>query len=525
MKRIRNLIVILILIFVLNIKVFAASSNLTVSSNQVNVGDTFTVTVDINGAAAWNVHLTATGPVSGCSINQADATGDALDTNKTFNTTCTATGTGTITIRLNGDITSASDGNAVNISGTKTVSVSRKQYTPNNNKNNTNTNNTNNITDNKSNNNNIKELTVEGYNLTKIDNNNYSLVVPNDVTSINIKAIAEDSKANVGGTGVHNLNVGENNFEVIVTSESGLQNKINLKVIRKDGYFLEDLDSILKNDKNNNNITIDSNTKVSASDLEKIKDSKKTINFNYYDENKSLIYSWIINGSKIKSTDDFITTVCFDSKNKKDMLKLSNYADGLFISFGQTNYFPSGTKIRLYVGSKYTDKDIVNVYSYIKNSNKLNLVKSKLKVKNGYIEFDVVDASDYLITMSTISNSTPVTTPNNNTSSNILPIFIIIIILILIIVIMIIYILKNRKENKNKEIITNDNISSIINNNNYNNQNNGNVLVKPIDEDYPDTNSNINDNQNSDNVLVKPIDEDYPDINSNINDNQNPPLI
>ena len=87
---------------------------------------------------------------------------------------------------------------------------------------------------------------------------------------------------------------------------------------------------------------------------------------------------------------------------------------------------------------------------------------------------------------------------------------------------MIIYILKNRKENKNKEIITNDNISSIINNNNYNNQNIGNVLVKPIDEDYPDTNSNINDNQNIGNVLVKPIDEDYPDINSN---NQNPPLI
>ena len=123
MKKVKYLIISLISIFAFNINVFAASGSLGVSSSSVYVGDSFTVTANVSSAAAWNIHVSASGPVSGCSINQADATADAMDTNKTFSATCTATGTGTITIRLSGDVTSASDGNAVNVSGSRSVTV------------------------------------------------------------------------------------------------------------------------------------------------------------------------------------------------------------------------------------------------------------------------------------------------------------------------------------------------------------------------------------------------------------------
>ena len=63
-------------IFIFNVKVFAGA-NLSVSTNSVTKGGTFTVSVNMYGAAAWNIHVTASGPVSGCSINQADATADA----------------------------------------------------------------------------------------------------------------------------------------------------------------------------------------------------------------------------------------------------------------------------------------------------------------------------------------------------------------------------------------------------------------------------------------------------------------
>ncbi len=466
MKKVKFLLVSLISIFAFNINVFAASGSLGVSSSSVYVGDSFTVTANVSSAAAWNIHVSASGPVSGCSINQADATADAMDTNKTFSATCTATGTGTITITLSGDVTSASNGNAVNVSGSRSVSVSNRPTPPSNNNNNNNNNNTpsnnnnnhsnnnsnnNQATDNRSKNNNIKELSIEGYDLTKVDNNNYTLLVPNDVTSINIKATAEDSKSKVAGAGNHDINVGENNIEVIVTAENGAQNKINIKVTRKDGYYLEDLDTVLKNNKIDDiNITIKSDTKITAQDLDKIKSSGKTVKFNYYNDDKSLVYSWIVDGTKLKNTNDLLTTISNDSDNKKDILRLSNYADGLFVGLKQTNNLPTGTKLKLFVGDKYKDNDLVNVYGYVKNNDKLELVKTKIKVENGYIEFDVTDASDYFVTMSTIPSSDKVVTTTEKSSSPIL-LIIIGILSLAVIGLIIAFILKNKKNKKDDD--------------------------------------------------------------------------
>lgn len=469
MKKIKMLLILLISIFTFNLSVFAANGNLQVSSGSVFVGDSFTVSANISSAAAWNVHVSARGPVSGCVINQADATADAMDTNKTFSATCTATGEGVITVVLSGDVTSASDGIAVGISGSRAVNVSKRPVQPNNsnnnnnnnpnnnNNNNTKNNNNNNVSNNannnvndKSNNNNIKELSVDGYSLVKVDANNYTLSVPNDISSINVKAIAEDSKATVTGAGNHQLSVGENNIEIVVTSESGLQNKINIKVTRKDGFYLEDLDSLLNNDKIDDiNIIINNDTTISSQHLEKIKKSKKTVKFNYYNDDKHLVYSWIIDGTKLKNTNDLLTTITFESENKKNILRLANYCDGIFINVKQLNNFKEGIKIKLFVGNKYDKNDKVNVYSYVKSNDKLNLVKSKVKVDDGYIEFDSGDASDYLITMSTVPDALETISPSNS-SISIALIVIIVFIILLVISILAVYILKKKKLIKGK---------------------------------------------------------------------------
>ena len=482
MKKIKILLISLISMFAFNTSVYAASSSISVSSGNVYVGDSFTVSLYVTSSAAWNVHVTASGPVNGCTIHKADASDDALDTNRSFSATCTATGEGTIVIRLSGDVTSASDGNAVPVSGSRSVSVSQKPApvpspTPsqpgNNNYNNNQTNNNNNKQnstqndgDNKSKNNNIKNISVDGYNLIKVDSNNYTLSVTNDVTNINVKATAEDSNSKVTGTGNHNINVGENNIEIIVTAENGSQNKINIKVTRKDGYYLEDLDSILNNNKITDiNITIKSDTIITKEDLEKIKNSKKTVKFNYYNDDKSLAYSWIIDGSKIKTTSNLSTIITNDSDNKKDILKLSNYADGLFEVLKQ-NDLPLGTKLKLFVGNKYENNDFVNVYSY--RNNKLYLLKNKIKMDNGYVEFDLDNASEYFVTMSTIPNTDITTRVDNDEKVSILPLIILIICLI-IIGIIIIFIIKNKKKNKYNEEkieVLNDNYS-LFDNKNY----------------------------------------------------------
>ena len=239
MKKLRNLFktILVLLILTVGSKAYAASGSLSVSTGSVYVGDSFTATVSVYGAS-WNVHVDATGPVSNCSINQADASADATDASRTFTANCVTTGEGTISVSLSGDVTGATDDYATSISGSRTVTVSKKPEpeptptpTPDNNNNNNQENKT---EEKKSNNNKVKSISIEGYSLVKVNDNNYTLSVDNKVEKINIKATAEDAKATVTGIGEKTLKVGENTIEIVIKAEDGTENKITIKVTREE---------------------------------------------------------------------------------------------------------------------------------------------------------------------------------------------------------------------------------------------------------------------------------------------------
>ena len=199
--------------------------------------------------------------------------------------------------------------------------------------------------------------------------------------------------------------------------------------------------------------------------MKKIKESKKVVNLNYFSDDKKLMYSWIINGSKITSINNLQTIVNFDSNNKKEISKLSNYADGLYISFSKDGKIPSGTKLKIYIGDKFTNGDKINIYEYIKNE--LNLVKEGISVKDGYITFDINQKYDHFITMSKIINVDEVTSSSD--SMNFILIIIIILNIILLSITIIIFIIKRKNssfEYKNSiENQKNEEVSNIFINN------------------------------------------------------------
>lgn len=96
---------------------------------------------------------------------------------------------------------------------------------------------------NKSTNNKLKNISVEGFELNKLNSNSYTLFVDEDVENINIKATAEDKKATITGLGSYKLLYGDNSIDIIVKSEAGSLNVINIK-IHRDG----DESKINKND-------------------------------------------------------------------------------------------------------------------------------------------------------------------------------------------------------------------------------------------------------------------------------------
>jgi len=120
MKKIKLLAILLISFFAFNMNVFAEpDASLNVSKSSVNVGDKFTVTVQLNSVAAWSINLTSTGEgeVTGCTLEDSERvndSGNGNNTNKTFTKTCTATKKGEIVFTLTGDVTEANAADPAN---------------------------------------------------------------------------------------------------------------------------------------------------------------------------------------------------------------------------------------------------------------------------------------------------------------------------------------------------------------------------------------------------------------------------
>ncbi len=87
----------------------------------------------------------------------------------------------------------------------------------------------------KSKNNYLSSLKVDKGNINFNKNKDvYSIVVENNVKKVVIDGKAEDNKAKVTGLGTKNLNVYENTFKIVVTSESGVKKTYTIVVTRKD---------------------------------------------------------------------------------------------------------------------------------------------------------------------------------------------------------------------------------------------------------------------------------------------------
>ncbi len=88
-----------------------------------------------------------------------------------------------------------------------------------------------------SNDNYLTELAVTGHPFTTEFSkweNNYGVIVDNEVTTATITAKASDSKATVAGTGQFALVVGTNRFDVVVTSTSGQKRTYTIVITRKE---------------------------------------------------------------------------------------------------------------------------------------------------------------------------------------------------------------------------------------------------------------------------------------------------
>lgn len=340
----KKIFIILIAFLTFNISVKAGSSLSTSTSNVYN-GNSFNVTASIDGAATWDVHVTASGPVSGCTISNAGYTSDLSETSKSFTASCQATGTGNININLSGTIT---NGNGVTskISGSKNVTVTNApvvQPQPSNNSNKGTSQSSNSNKPSKSNNNYLKSFGVEGYNLSSEfnkDNGDYSVTVPYDTKEVKVIYEKEDDKASISGDeGVKSVSIGENKFTITVTAENGEQRNYTVNVI------VEEKPIIIK--KNNDEYSV----VTKEEDLPKIDIEHDVITLNIQDTE--------VKAYRVDSI-DYVLVALRDKNNDVKLYKFDSFKDdekepiytlyqdinlsGIYLVLTEPKSIPSGYK-------------------------------------------------------------------------------------------------------------------------------------------------------------------------------------
>ena len=229
------------------IGVNAASSELSASAEEVNVGEEVTVTANIT-AGAWNLVLEGGGQSKGI-VGQ---TNTAENSSASASITFKVTEAKEYVVKLSGDITDFSEDNAKEVSKTIKITGIQKQENnvPNNNtsnnstsnnsesSNNTSSNNTSNENKTKSSEARLRDLGITPNDFTgfKGDQYEWSCEVPNEVDKVYIYATPKSSSAKVkSGEGNVTLKEGENKFEIVVVAEDGKTKKTyTLNITRKE---------------------------------------------------------------------------------------------------------------------------------------------------------------------------------------------------------------------------------------------------------------------------------------------------
>lgn len=258
-----------------------------------------------------------------------------------------------------------------------------------------------------SNNNKLSSLVIEGYDIDfNPDKTNYDLNVDNTVAKLNITAKA-GPEATIKINNVDELKAGNNVITIEVTAENEDKKTYTLNVTRRDDNPIATIETFASVAEKTTKDTIiieikDDKTIITSDILRFIKENNKNIIVNKYEKDK-LVYSWHISGKYISSIKDYDTNIKYSSDNIKEIEKLTNYSEALYLNFAYEGYLPIGTKIKIYVGDRYADGEILKLYSY---NEKISLEKDNIKVEDGYIEYDLDHCSEYFLTRAVLNKKT-----------------------------------------------------------------------------------------------------------------------
>lgn len=268
MKVCKKLLLVMLL-FICSICIFinVEATSINVSSSNVKIGQSVTITVTVPNVNTVDLTATVSGAGTSGTIRIVDGsmTGEARNFSKSI--TVTPTSAGTIKVVVSGDSNAVLNGQYVNVSASQNITVTEPAPStptqpttpappPENTNNNNNTTNTNVPTNTytqtntaKNNNAYLSKLQVNQEGLTPNFNKtktNYAITVGENVDSLKVTATPEASTSKVSVTGNTNLKNGDNKIYITVTAQDGTKKVYTITVTKtadavKSNSYLQNL--------------------------------------------------------------------------------------------------------------------------------------------------------------------------------------------------------------------------------------------------------------------------------------------
>lgn len=297
--------------------------------------------------------------------------------------------------------------------------------------------------------NDLKIISIEGIDFTfEKDKTTYNLSVENDVNKINIKYELSSDKATALIVGDTSLKEGTNKIDIIVTAENGSTKTYTLLVERKESRITvsNNEEEIIKKINDNSNLEkiyvivleSDKNKTVSQKVLDELIKSKKTLVYEINNNDNGTIYSFELDGNKLKKAKEFSYLLTFISDEEEKLKQLVKDEDYLSLNFNKGGKLSNKIKFRLFIGDRIKDLDsLYNLYYFNKENNKLELLVSDIDVSSGYIEIEIDNLNEYILVKQT-----------KEESKSLVPVIICIVLAIILIALITMVLIKRNKKMK-----------------------------------------------------------------------------
>lgn len=136
----------------------------------------------------------------------------------------------------------------------------------------------------------------------------------------------------------------------------------------------------------------------------KMKESQKNITVGVTDENNRLQYSWSFDCDTLTNTNmDIDLSISFDTDRADAVKAITGRDDVVYLSFAHHGELPGPAKIKTYVGNQYKNGDVVYLYYFNEEKNRVETVGGKqgLVVNEGYVEYTITHCSLYFLSTET----------------------------------------------------------------------------------------------------------------------------